>query len=105
MLLQKFGFEDLLRFLEIKYLSDTNISEATIESIAAIAKAIIDNNECYNVKTLAINGDILKEIGIKNGLEIGKTLNMLVDEVINENLENDRDVLIKYIKEKLKSNP
>ena len=105
LLLQKFGYEDLLRFLEIKYLTDTNINEATIESIAAIAKAIIANNECYNVKTLAINGDILKEIGVKNGLEIGKTLNMLVNEVINENLENDRDTLIKYIKGKLKSNP
>ena len=105
LLLQKFGYEDLLRFLEIKYLTDTNINKATIKGIAAIAKAIIANNECYNVKTLAINGDILKEIGVKNGLEIGKTLNILVNEVINENLENDRDVLIKYVKKTLKSNP
>ncbi len=97
LLLQRFGYEDLLRFLEIKYFTDANISKATIKSITAIAKAIIDNNECYNVKTLAINGDTLKKIGITNGLEIGKTLNMLVDEVINDNLENERDVLIKYV--------
>ncbi len=98
LLLQRFGYEDLLRFLEIKLLVD-NKNEIIINNIKKTAKEVIDNNECYSIRTLAINGDTLKTLGITNGLEIGRTLKKLVDEVIKENLQNDRDVLIKYIKE------
>ncbi len=98
LLLGRFGYEDLEKFLEIKLLAKDSLKDV-INNIKMFAKEIIDNNECYSIKTLAINGDILKEIGITNGLEIGKTLKKLLDEVINEQLENDRDVLIKYIKE------
>ncbi len=99
LLLQRFGYEDLERFLEIKLLIGKNNDEV-INSIKKIAEEVINNNECYSIKTLAINGDTLKELGITNGLEIGSTLKKLVDEVIDEKLENDRDALIKYIMEK-----
>ncbi len=98
LLLGRFGYEDLLKFLEIKLLIKDSLKDV-INNIRVLAKEIIDNNECYSIKTLAINGDTLKEIGITNGLEIGKTLKKLLNEVIDERLENNRDVLIKYIRE------
>ncbi len=95
LLLGRFGYEDLQKFLEIKLLIGED--REIINNIKALAKEVIDNGECYNIKTLAINGDTLKEIGITNGLEIGKTLKLLLNEVIDENLENNHDALIKYI--------
>ncbi len=61
------------------------------------AMDILYNNECISLKDLAINGNDLKLLGIK-GKNIGDTLNYLLDEVMKDNIENERIKLLEYVK-------
>ncbi|MCL2633429.1 MAG: polynucleotide adenylyltransferase [Oscillospiraceae bacterium] len=95
-LLNKFGEEMFFR------LAERNVGDAhpgvppapnkTIE----IAKSIIENGECYSLKQLNIKGGDLVELGYK-GREIGEKLNELLQMVINEKCENDREKLLYVI--------
>lgn len=58
-------------------------------------REITDNNECYSLQSLAINGSDLIHLGITDGKSIGFILDNLLDEVINETLENDNVTLKK----------
>jgi len=60
-----------------------------------IMEQIIENGECYSLKSLAICGsDLLKE-NIA-GEHIGEILNAVLFEVIEEKLPNEKSVLLKY---------
>lgn len=58
-------------------------------------REITENNECYSLQSLAINGSDLIHLGITDGKSIGFILDNLLDEVINETLENDNVTLKK----------
>lgn len=53
-----------------------------------------DNKECFTLKQLAINGNDLLELGIPQGKDIGKILNVLLNEVVEGNLENTKKALL-----------
>lgn len=53
-----------------------------------------------SLKNLAINGrDVMSELGIKEGKEIGKTLQTALDAVIEERVPNDKAALLTYLRE------
>ncbi len=54
---------------------------------------IVASDSCLFVTELAINGNDLKEIGI-NGKKIGETLKILLDLVITEKLDNEKNALL-----------
>ncbi len=56
---------------------------------------------CYTLKDLALNGNDLKAIGVQNGKDIGKYLNMALDLVLKDPSKNDRDILMEYINNSL----
>ncbi|MBQ3571394.1 MAG: CCA tRNA nucleotidyltransferase [Clostridia bacterium] len=58
---------------------------------------IVENNECYTLKHLAINGKDLKAMGF-SGKNIGKALQFLLDSVIEEKVKNDKNNLQDYLK-------
>ncbi len=60
---------------------------------------IIENNECRNLKNLAINGNDLLKNGL-HGVEIGETLKQLLNLVIEEKLPNEKDKLLNYINQR-----
>ncbi len=70
------------------------------ESMANTALKIIDNNECYKISMLGINGNDLASIGI-SGEDIGKALRMLLNAVIDEIVTNNRPDLINFIKRQI----
>lgn len=70
----------------------------TIDDIENIAKEIIKNNECFSLKTLAVKGNDLINIGIPAGRELGEHLEFLLDAVISERVKNERDALLKLLK-------
>lgn len=55
---------------------------------------IIENNECYSLKQLAVNGDNLIAAGIPQGKMIGYILEALLDMVIEDEIENNREQLL-----------
>lgn len=60
---------------------------------------IRENYECYSLKQLKIDGNDLKEVGIRNGLDIKRILDILLNDVIYSRCENEKDVLLKRAKE------
>ena len=72
------------------------------DEMESIAREILDKQECISVSALAVNGNDLIAIGMKPGREIGEMLTHLLDRVIRGRLENDRDVLLTYVKKKMR---
>lgn len=106
--LNKLGINQFTRLLDIRC-SDvmgqkSNYDMDRIEKVNTIKKILNDilkENYCFTLKNLAINGDDLIQIGFKPGKELGNLLNILLKEVIDEELENDRDILLNMAKQRL----
>lgn len=56
-------------------------------------KEILLNEECFTLKQLKINGNDLKNIGIRDGILIGKILKRLLNLVIEDKIENNKEAL------------
>ena len=52
-------------------------------------------HQCFALNQLAVNGNDLKAIGITDGRQIGQLLRQLLDEVIDDQLPNEKDALEK----------
>lgn len=59
-------------------------------------RSIIGSGECFSLKRLAVNGDDLRELGLE-GNEIGATLNMLLDYVLENPGKNIKYSLINLV--------
>lgn len=55
---------------------------------------ILEQQQCFQLKNLAINGNDLIMLGIEQGPLLGNILNELLERVIEKQLENDRKVLL-----------
>lgn len=71
-----------------------------IENISVTARRLIEENCCFKISQLAVNGNNLAELGFK-GREIGKCLEILLESVIDGYVENNYNELIKYVEEML----
>jgi tRNA nucleotidyltransferase (CCA-adding enzyme) len=56
---------------------------------------IVRENQCCNLKNLAVNGKDLMGMGINPGPGLGKILNALLDVVIDDPSMNDKEALLK----------
>lgn len=74
-----------------------NILNEDISSYILKYNKIIENREPYEIKDLKINGDDLKNIGIK-GKEIGETLDFLLEKITDNPKLNNKDKLFEIIK-------
>ena len=75
-----------------------------IEKLDAIEKLIdevMQENQCFTLKDLAVNGNDLIKIGYNPNKQLGETLNILLNGVINDEFENKKDSLINIAKEML----
>lgn len=60
---------------------------------------IIEKEQCFNLKQLAVNGNDIIAIGVKDGRKIGDTLIKLLNIVVEDEVENDRIQLLEKAKE------
>lgn len=72
-----------------------DISEATAKNLLWL-KEIEENNECCTISQLAVTGNDLIKKGIE-GQEVGNTLNMLLDAVIEGKEENKKSDLLTLV--------
>lgn len=69
------------------------------DKLAAMGRDIIANDECRNIRGLAVSGSDLVILGYE-GAEIGKMQKELLELVITENLENTKAELLDYAEQR-----
>lgn len=102
--LNRFG-EQLLRDLILFQRADTlgladcfHSRTEHFKKLERIIDRVVEENNCFSVKNLAVNGRDLIDIGLK-GREVGNALSLLLEAVIDEKVENEREDLINYLNE------
>ena len=79
--------------LELQYIT-APFGTASQGLILHEAQSIIEKNECFTLRDLAINGNDLLNAGIPSGKAMGETLEKLLDAVMREPSMNTRERLL-----------
>lgn len=74
----------------------------TLEAMQAKADEIIAQDQCLKISDLAVDGNDILELGCR-GPEVGEVLYMLLDNVIDEKIENNREALLGLAREYVSS--
>lgn len=100
--LSTLGETDLRRLIAVKRAD--NLAQVPaggfspeLDKAETILNELLSRNDCFSLKQLAVNGRDLSQLGL-SGRAIGRTLNALLDQVIDGALPNNRDVLLKMVK-------
>ncbi len=96
-LLRKLGEENLNRLFNLQeadILATVHTDISNIENARKILKGILERKEPLSRKDLAINGRDLIDLGFKEGPLIGEILGEIERSVFDENLTNDREILL-----------
>ena len=75
-----------------------------ISEIKKIYQKILSNKQCFSLKDLAINGQDLIDLGFSEGTKIGEILNDLLEAVIDGNIQNEKQFLLKFAEKQYKKN-
>ena len=103
--LGKLGYEQLNRLIDVK-IGDvsalnplyTKGRTAQLEDIRSLMEQIKKENECFSLKDLAVNGNDLILAGCNKGKAVGDTLEKLLDAVIGEMVNNNKEELLEFAK-------
>ena len=99
--LNKIGEKQFRRLLQVKKadnkaqnleLSSDRIEE--LEEIELLIDKVLQEDECFSLKDLAVNGKDLMGVGYKAGKELGNTLNKLLQLVIDGDCPNEKEKLL-----------
>lgn len=104
--LNQLGEEQLRRLIVVercdKLAQTENIhSVKTLHNLEILEKNIdivLSEKQCFSIRDLAINGNDLKNMGIQEGVLIGKTLNHLLDKVMENPENNKKEILEDFAK-------
>lgn len=106
--LNKIGEPLFLPLLEVKYadtMAQSNYKRNTkLDEIAALKEIygqIKKDEECFQLKDLALTGQDLIALGMKPGPEVGKTLSKLLDIVIEDPEQNKKEKLLLIVTESI----
>ena len=103
-MMNRVGPENFKLLLEVKKADDMAKGRAfekdkkQIEFAAKKLDEILERGECYRISDMQINGNDLTELGF-SGKEVGKLLSMLLEMIVNNIIENDREKLLLYTKQ------
>lgn len=71
-----------------------------LETIKSLYQEILERKDCVSLKTLAVSGNDLLEIGIPQGKEMGKILQDLFQQVLVKPELNSKEILLKMVQKK-----
>lgn len=103
--LRALGEEELRLLLDLKradnlaQASAYHGRQAEIQLAEEILDRLIEEDACFSLKQLAVNGEDLKALGLK-GPAIGQALERLLNLVVDGGLLNERDVLLEALQKK-----
>ena len=104
----KHSFDFFMDYLEVRradtmaqsdYMRQEKLEE--LEQLAMIAVEVNNEDCCLKVTDLAVDGKDMISLGM-SGRQIGAMLQRLLDLVVDDKLENDRNVLLEYAKDRLR---
>ncbi|WP_330397001.1 CCA tRNA nucleotidyltransferase [Anaerovirgula multivorans] len=104
-LINRVGIDNLnslfeLQIADIKGSTNRDSIDKVLDMKAACER-ILNEKQPLSIKDLDINGNDLIKLGFKQGKQIGKVLNELLDVVLEEPEFNKKDKLIDYVKSKM----
>lgn len=70
----------------------------TLDEICDIEAALIKEDSVFTLRRLAINGNDVISLGIIPGKAVGILLNKALNAVINEEVDNDKHLLMEYLR-------
>lgn len=88
------GLENMDYFVE-SYNEYWNIS------LSEYRNKLLETNDVVSISQLKINGDDLKELGIQEGKRIGTILRQCLVHIINGDLKNTKESLLKFAKKQI----
>jgi tRNA nucleotidyltransferase (CCA-adding enzyme) len=106
--LHKIGPEQFKRLLAIRRAdiegqsslhSEERLSK--VDTIERLLETVLENSECFSIKDLAVSGTDLLQLGYKSDKKLGQTLTELLQLVIDGEILNKKDELIKVALDKL----
>lgn len=106
--LQKYGEEIFFDLIKLQRADNMGLSpdylyrQKTYDKLEEIARQIIEENQCFSLKDLAVGGRDMISLGLK-GKDIGTALDKLLKAVIEEKCENDKGSLMLYYHSIVKS--
>lgn len=68
-----------------------------VSELFTVLDDIINQQACFSLKDLAVNGGDLIAAGMKPGKEIGAVLSQMLKLVLNDECANDKDALLKAV--------
>lgn len=103
--LNKIGEEQFRRLLNVRRAdikAQADMDQETrlqkIDNIEYTLEEVLQDNECFSLKDLAVNGkDVMDIMHIKSGKDVGCWLNEILTRVIDGRLKNDREDLIYWM--------
>lgn len=101
--LNRLGEENFIRLIAVQKADTAGLVPAIarerlpeFEQMEALLSQVLQEDSCFSLKQLAVNGRDLMALGI-NGKTVGDWLDRLLSEVIEERLANDKQVLLDYV--------
>ena len=106
--LNKIGAEQFERLLLVKEADakttvNAEIKLKKIEAVRKLYQMVIEKDSCFTLKDLEISGNDLISLGIPEGKQVGATLLLLLEMVMENKLENKREILTRFVQKNLKN--
>ncbi len=106
-MLSRMGEELFFDLLEVKKADNSAKRDFVVketeefDEIARTARRILDENACMKLSQLAVDGNDMLSLGFK-GREVGQILNRLLELAVDGEIENEREVMLKFAESELK---
>ncbi|MCL4580685.1 poly(A) polymerase [Fusobacterium nucleatum YWH7199] len=103
-LLSEMGYDNLWRLIEHCIADNSSKNDEVVSTendLHERLKRAVEKQMQVTVNDLAVNGKDLIELGF-NGKEIGEIKKELLDKYLSEEIQNNKEEMMKYVKEKYK---
>lgn len=70
-----------------------------VQGARAIWEQILTNQDCFSIRQLAIKGEDVIKMGVKQGKQVGEVLNFLLEQVLKDPSKNEKEYLCHQVKE------
>ena len=100
--ISQFGLEETLQLFRLQQADfgskgvDEPDKVSWFDNIAGLIDTIREEDSCLNLKDLAVNGHDLMQLGY-SGKDIGRCLNSLLEQVLDEQLPNEKEALLRAV--------